>query len=62
MDALMLDVVTGVTSLAVFIVALIYLPMLAPAREWQGPAYLIAIVIFIALMSGAGFLIKEKIT
>ena len=62
MDARMLDVVTGVTSLAVFIVALIYLPMLDKEwQDWQGLAYLLAIVIFIVLMSGAGFLIKEKI-
>ena len=61
MDARMLDVVTGVISLAVFIVALIYLPMLAPGTEWRGLAYLLAIVIFIGLMSGSGALIKEKI-
>ena len=63
MDARMLDVVTGVTSLAVFIVALIFLPTLNKEwQEWQGLAYLLAIVIFIVLMSGSGALIKEKIT
>jgi hypothetical protein len=35
--------------------------MVAPGKEWHGLAYLLAIVIFIVLMSGAGSLIKEKI-
>ena len=59
MDARMLDVTTGVTSLAVFMVALIVLPMVLPGEK--GLAYVLAIVVYVALMSGAGFLIREKI-
>jgi len=61
MDARMLDVTTGIVSLAVFIIALIALPKAVPVREWQGAAYIIAIVIYIAFMTGTGFLIREKI-
>jgi hypothetical protein len=60
MNARMLDVATGITSLAVFIVALIAFPaLLLPGGK--GMAYLLAIAIYIALMSGSGFLIREKI-
>ena len=61
MDARMLDIMTGITSLAVFIIVLIVLPMLLPGREGQGVAYVLAIVIYVVLMSGTGFLIREKI-
>jgi hypothetical protein len=60
MDARMLDVTTGITSLAVFMIALIVLPML-PVPGGMGMAYVLAIVVYIALMSGTGFLIREKI-
>ncbi|HVN66325.1 MAG TPA: hypothetical protein VMT31_06910 [Methanomicrobiales archaeon] len=60
MDARMLDVTMGIGSLAVFIVALIALPKLVPA-SLKGVAYIIAIVIYIALMTGTGILIGEKI-
>ena len=60
MDARMLDVTTGITSLAVFIIALIALPML-PVPGGAGVAYVLAIAIYIALMSGTGLLIREKI-
>jgi hypothetical protein len=60
MNARMLDVATGITSLAVFIVALIAFPAL-PLPGGKGMAYLLAIAIYIALMSGSGFLIREKI-
>jgi len=60
MDARMLDVTTGITSLVVFIIMLIALPML-PIPGGNGVAYVLAIVIYIALMSGTGFLIREKI-
>ena len=59
MDARMLDVTTGAVSLAVFMVALIVLPMAIPGEK--GLAYVLAIVVYVALMSGAGFLIREKI-
>ncbi len=60
MNARMLDVATGVTSLIVFIIVLISLPGL-PVPGGKGMAYVLAIVVYIALMSGAGFLIREKI-
>jgi len=60
MDARVLDVTTGLTSLAVFIIVLIALPMFIPST-WKGLAYILAIVIYIALMNGTGFLIREKI-
>jgi hypothetical protein len=59
MNARMLDVATGIASLAVFIIVLIALPFLLP--EEKGLAYVLAIAVYIALMSGAGFLIREKI-
>jgi hypothetical protein len=60
MNARMLDVATGVTSLVVFIIVLIALPSL-PIPGGKGIAYVLAIAVYIALMSGAGFLIREKI-
>lgn len=60
MDARMLDVTTGVTSLAVFMVALMILPIL-PVPGGKGVAYILAIVIYVALMSGTGFLVRGKI-
>ena len=60
MNARMLDVTTGVTSLVVFIIVLVALPFL-PIPGGKGMAYVIAIAVYIALMSGAGFLIREKI-
>jgi hypothetical protein len=61
MDARMLDVTTGIVSLAVFIITLIFLPKIMPAPQWQGMAYIIAIVVYITFMTGTGFLIREKI-
>jgi len=60
MNARMLDVATGVTSLVVFIIVLIALPAL-PLPGGKGMGYVLAIAVYIALMSGAGFLIREKI-
>ncbi|MDD1659502.1 MAG: hypothetical protein LUP92_04590 [Methanomicrobiales archaeon] len=60
MNARMLDVATGITSLVIFIIVLITLPAL-PIPGGKGIAFVLAIAIYIALMSGAGFLIREKI-
>jgi hypothetical protein len=60
MNARILDVATGITSLAVFIIALIALSALV-SPAWRGMAYVVAIAIYIALMSGSGILIREKI-
>ncbi|HUK39164.1 MAG TPA: hypothetical protein VLV30_08635 [Methanomicrobiales archaeon] len=60
MNARMLDIATGITSLVVFIIVLILLPEF-PIPGGKGMAYILAIAVYIALMSGSGFLIREKI-
>jgi hypothetical protein len=57
MDPRLLDLVIGVVALLVMIVLIVGLPLVLPA----GPAYLLAIVIFLVLMSVAGYVINEKI-
>jgi hypothetical protein len=58
MDARLLDVLIGVTGFIVLIILLAVLPLVISA----GPAYLIAIIVFILFLSGAGYMINEKIT
>ncbi|MDD1699891.1 MAG: hypothetical protein LUQ04_03740 [Methanoregula sp.] len=58
MDARLLDVIIGVSGFLVLIVMLVILPMVTVT----GVAYLAAIVIFILFLSGAGYLVNEKIT
>jgi hypothetical protein len=58
MDERLLDVVIGVSGFLVLIVLLAILPMVIPAAA----AYLAAIVVFIVFLSGAGYLVNEKIT
>jgi len=60
MDARLLDVVTGIASILVFIVLLMALPAVLPGQV--GLAYLLAFVLYIVAMGGAGYLINEKIT
>jgi hypothetical protein len=60
MDARLLDIVTGLASLVLFIVLLVGLPGLFSGAE--GYAYILAFMIFIIAMGGAGYLINEKIT
>lgn len=57
MDARLLDVIIGLSGFLVLIVLLAVLPMIMVA----GIAYLTAIVIFILFLSGAGYLVNEKI-
>lgn len=57
MDTRLLDLVIGVVALLVMIVLIVGLPLVLPS----GPAYLLAIVIFLVLMSVAGYVINEKI-
>ena len=57
MDTRLLDLLIGVVALLVMIVLIVGLPLVLPA----GPAYLLAIVIFLVLMSVAGYVINEKI-
>jgi hypothetical protein len=58
MDARLLDVVIGLASFLILIVMLAVLPMVMVS----GVAYLAAIVIFILFLSGAGYLVNEKIS
>ncbi|MDD3622794.1 MAG: hypothetical protein PHQ81_10355 [Methanofollis sp.] len=65
MDARVLDVLTGVVSLLLFVVLLVALPGVVPPEmqpEGTGLAYIAAFVIFLLAMSGAGYIIKEKIS
>jgi hypothetical protein len=57
MDARLLDVIIGLSGFLVLIVLLAVLPMIMVT----GVAYLTAIVIFILFLSGAGYLVNEKI-
>jgi len=58
MDARLLDVVIGVAGFFILIVLLAVLPMVMVA----GVAYLTAILVFILFLSGAGYMVNEKIT
>jgi hypothetical protein len=57
MDQRLLDVFIGVSGFFVLIIMLAFLPMVMMA----GVAYLAAILIFILFLSGAGYLVNEKI-
>ncbi|MDO9035640.1 MAG: hypothetical protein Q7U51_10595 [Methanoregula sp.] len=57
MDARLLDVIIGVIAFLILIALLAILPMVMTA----GIAYLAAIIVFILLLSGAGYLVNEKI-
>lgn len=58
MDARLLDVVIGLTAFIILCILLAVLPMLmVPAL-----AYLAAIIIFILVLSGAGYMVNDKIT
>jgi hypothetical protein len=58
MDARLLDVVIGVAAFIILCLLLAFLPMvITPAY-----GYLAAIIVFILFLSGAGYLVNEKIT
>jgi hypothetical protein len=58
MDARLLDVVIGLIAFLILLVLLCVLPLgITPAF-----AYLAAIVVFILFLSGAGYLVNDKIT
>lgn len=58
MDARLLDVVIGVAAFVILCVLLAVLPMvMVPAY-----AYLAAIIVFILFLSGAGYVVNDKIT
>jgi hypothetical protein len=58
MDARLLDVIIGLAGFFILVTMLAVLPMIMVA----GIAYLAAIIIFIMFLSGAGYLVNEKIT
>jgi hypothetical protein len=58
MDARLLDVIIGLAGFFILVSMLAVLPMVMVA----GMAYLVAIIIFIMFLSGAGYLVNEKIT
>jgi hypothetical protein len=58
MDARLLDVVIGVTAFIILCILLAVLPMvIMPAFGYLG-----AIIVFILFLSGAGYLVNDKIT
>lgn len=58
MDARLLDVVIGVVAFIILVILLAVLPMALPPSL----AYLAAIIGFMVFLSGAGYLVNEKIT
>ena len=58
MDERLLDVIIGLAAFLILVVLLTVLPMAMAA----GTGYLIAIIVFILFLSGAGYLVNEKIT
>ena len=58
MDARLLDVVIGLAGFFILVTMIAVLPMIMVA----GIAYLGAIIIFIIFLSGAGYLVNDKIT
>ena len=56
MDPRLLDLVIGVVALILLIVMIVGLPFVLP----PGPAYLLALVLFLVVMSGAGYVINQK--
>jgi type III secretory pathway component EscR len=58
MDERLLDVIIGFSAFLILVVLLAVLPM-AMAK---GTSYLVAIIVFILFLSGAGYLVNEKIT
>jgi len=59
MNPKLLDILTGAVSLVIFIVLLLVLPIALPGNT--GMAYLMALLVFIATMAGAGWLIRGAI-
>ena len=57
MDARLLDVIIGLIAFLILIALLAVMPMVMAA----GIAYITAIIIFILVLSGAGYIVNEKI-
>ncbi|RXE55421.1 hypothetical protein ABH15_11800 [Methanoculleus taiwanensis] len=59
MNIRILEVVTAIASLALFIALLILLPPVM--AEFQGLAYLLALVVFILTLSAAGSALDKRV-
>ncbi len=57
LDVRILDVIYAIGSFVVFLALLIVLPQIIT----PGIAYLVAIIIFLFIMTGVGYLVNEKI-
>jgi hypothetical protein len=57
MDERLLDVIIGLAAFLILVVLLAVLPIAMTA----GTGYIVAIIIFILFLSGAGYLVNEKI-
>ena len=65
MDARLLDVIIGVAAFLILIALLALLPIvtvMVVGTAYIGAAYIIAIIIFVVFLSGAGYMVNEKIT
>ena len=58
MDARLLDVIIGLSAFLILIVLLAVLPIIMIS----GVAYIVAILVFILFLSGAGYMVNEKIS
>ena len=58
MDERLLDVIIGLAAFLILVALLAVLPLVMTA----GTGYLVAIIVFILFLSGAGYLVNEKIT
>ena len=66
MDERLLDVIIGLAAFLILVILLVVLPMVMtvvlPTAIAAGTGYLVAIIVFILFLSGAGYLVNEKIT
>ncbi|MGB9177042.1 MAG: hypothetical protein WCB46_09940 [Methanoregula sp.] len=58
MDERLLDVIIGLAAFLILVVLLAVLPLAMTA----GTGYIVAIIVFILFLSGAGYMVNEKIT
>lgn len=66
MDERLLDVIIGLAAFLILVVLLAVLPLVMtavlPKAIAMGTGYLSAIIVFILFLSGAGYMVNEKIT
>jgi len=60
MDARLLDAIIGICGFLLLVALFAILPMVPFIGS--GPAYILAIIIFAIFLSGAGYLVNDKIT